>query len=100
MAKMHDTSRFTNTEMLIIDGVEVFGSWEMPSYLLTRPSNVGRLKIKSALEGRPDLIAAEIYGTTSLDWVLIAFNNVRSLNWPRAGETIEYPPPQLVFTEL
>ena len=102
MAEVHDTSRFTKTELILEDGVETFGTWSMPSYLIERPidDNIKKFKVMSALEGRPDLIANQLYGTPSLDWVLIAFNGVRDLNWPRAGDTIEYPIPRIVVTEL
>jgi len=103
MATIPDTSRFTNTELILEDGVETFGTWTMPSYLIERPvdDHIKKFKVTSALEGRPDLIANQVYDNPHLAWVIIAFNGTRDvLNWPRAGDTIEYPISRLVITEL
>lgn len=102
MIQLNDFSRFGRTDMVIIDGVETFDAWTQPSYLLTRPdeSMIGRLKVASQYAGRPDLISNMLYGVSSLDWVLIAFNDAVSLNWPPVGEIIEYPISSLVFPSL
>ena len=102
MVKLSDFSRFGRTEMIITNGVETFGTWTQPSYLLTRPdeSLISKLKITSQFAGRPDLISNKLYGTPLLDWVLIAFNNVTELNWPKIGDIIEYPASLLVFPSL
>ena len=103
MAVPNDISRFRNTELILVDDQEVFGTWSQPQFLLERPdeSLINKFRVTSALEGRPDLIAARLYGTPQLDWVLVAFNNVRDvLNWPRAGDTIEYPLETVVFPQL
>lgn len=102
MIKLTDFSRFRKTDMVIVDGVETFGVWTQPSYLITRPDEqyIGKFKVTSQYAGRPDLISHMLYGTPSLDWVLIAFNDVTSLNWPETGVIIEYPSDSLVFPEL
>jgi len=100
MADLDDFSRFFQTEELIVDGNETFGVWNRPSFLKTRPSEdkIDRYRVTSRTEGKPDLISNQLYGTPLLDWVLIAFNGVRDpLNWPRAGDTIEYPIDSIVF---
>ena len=102
-AMLDDYSRFSKTEMIIIDGVETFGKWKQYSFLVERPveDKIGVFRITSAVEGRPDLISTQIYGTPMLDWVLIAFNNARgTLNWPRTGDTIEYPVESIVIPEV
>lgn len=89
--------------MTIVDGVETVGTWNMPTYLVERPDNsmIYKYYVSSAVEGRPDLIANFVYGTPLLDWVIIAFNNPNDiLNWPMAGETIEYPHQDLVMSQL
>ncbi len=64
-------------------------------------SDIGIFQLTSVLEGRQDLISQQIYSTPLLDWVLIAFNQVRDpLNWPRAGSAIEYPLDTVVLPEL
>ena len=103
MAELDQFSRFQRTESVIFDGVETYGSWVQPSFLAKRPqeNQIGVFRVTSALEGRPDSIADQLYGTPLLDWVLISFNNARrSLNWPKAGDTIEYPLDTVVLPEL
>jgi len=98
-----DFSRFKNTESIIVDGKETFGRWKQFSFLTERPSDelIGVFQVTSATEGRPDLISLAVYGTVYLDWVIIAFNKVyETLNWPRAGDAIEYPFDTVVFPEL
>lgn len=100
---MDDFSRFSRTEMIIVDGYETFGQWKQYSFLMERPAdeNVGVFRVTSAIEGRPDLISYEVYGTPLLDWVLIAFNNAReALNWPLAGTLVEYPLESIVVPEV
>jgi len=102
MIKLTDFSRLRKTDMVIVDGVETFGVWTQPSYLIARPDEqqIGKFKVANQYAGRPDLIANTLYGTPLLDWVLMAFNNVTELNWPSAGTIIEYPVDSLVFPEL
>lgn len=102
MAIVNDYSRFQRTELVLEDGVEVFSTWTMPPFLSEElPSDqIGSYKVTNAMEGRPDLISNIIYGTPYLDWVLIAFNNARDLNWPKAGVIIKYPSNTAVITEL
>lgn len=100
---LDDFSRFKRTPPTIIDGKETYGRWVPPNFLKTRPTdeNIGIFRVTSAMEGRPDLIAFKVYGTPLLDWVLIAFNGVRDpLNWPRAGDSIEYPVDTVVLPAL
>jgi hypothetical protein len=103
MVKFNFKSRYTNTEQIVVDSKETVGVWNQPSYLITRPAeaNILRFYVTSALEGRPDLIAYSVYGYAELDWVIVAFNNPPEiLNWPRAGDLIEYPVGSLVYAEL
>lgn len=85
------------------DLVETYGAWRMPSFIKKRPSEdaIGRYLVSGGLEGRPDKISAEIYGTQYLDWILLAFNSVGdTMNWPKAGTVLEYPLPRIVFAEI
>jgi hypothetical protein len=100
MAKLDDFSRFFQTEAVIVDGNETFGAWKPPSFVKVRPAEdkIRRFRVISDTEGRPDKIAYVLYGTPLLDWVLISFNKVRDpLNWPKAGDIIEYPIESIVF---
>ena len=89
--------------MIIVDGNETFGRWQSYSFLKVRPpeDQIDVFQVTSAVEGRPDLISQQIYDTPLLDWVLIAFNNARdSLNWPKAGDLVEYPIESVVVPEV
>lgn len=103
MPDLDQFSRFRHTPLIVEDGKETYGTWVEPDFLKTRPSddNVGFFQVTNQLEGRPDLISNQVYGTPLLDWVLIAFNKVRDpLNWPRAGDMIEYPLDTVVLPQL
>jgi hypothetical protein len=103
MEDFDEFSRFKSTEETLFDNNETIGSWVQPSFITNRPTDdlIGVFRVSSALEGRPDLISNQLYGTPLLDWVLISFNNARAaLNWPRAGESIEYPVRSLVIPEI
>ncbi len=101
--KTDNYSRFAATPTVFRDGHEVFGSWNRPE-LLKRPlleDEKVRYAVTKAVEGRPDLISNEIYGTTQFDWLIIVYNKARNvLNWPLAGTLIEMPIPTLVSSEL
>lgn len=103
MPNLDSFSRFQLSEPIIYDGVETFGTWKQPSFLRKRPpeDQIGVFRVTSATAGRPDLIANQIYGSPLLDWVLIAFNGARqALNWPLAGDSIEFPVDTIVLPEL
>lgn len=96
-------SRFTKTPVFITNGVETYGKWIQYRFLTARPTDnqIGVFRVSNQFEGKPDLIANSIYGTPMLDWVLIAFNNASDVfNWPRAGDTIEYPIESIVMPEI
>ncbi len=103
MPELNSLSRLKTTEPIITDGIETFGRWNMPSFLKIRPSdnNIQIFRVTPALEGRPDLISNQVYGTPFLDWVVIAFNGPNDvLNWPKAGDVIEIPSEDIVLPEL
>ncbi len=109
MFQLDKSSRFRLSEPIIYDGVETFGIFVKPSWLIQKPSDefIGTFKISNIIEGRPDLVANQIYGTPLLDWVLISFNaayydnGARDvLNWPRANALIMYPVDSIVFPSL
>lgn len=98
-----ELSRLKTTSLTIVDGKETYGRWASFKFLKERPpeEQINVFQVTSALEGRPDLISQQVYNTPLLDWVLIAFNNVReTLNWPRTGDIIEYPSDEIVLPQL
>ncbi len=97
--------RFRRTPPLVFDGRDTYGTWKQPSWLVTRPADdlIGRIVASSQHEGKPHLLAQDIYDSQLLHWVLIAFNFPRSavvFGWPRAGDIVEYPDESLVIPEL
>lgn len=100
---LDEFSRFRTTPPTVVDGKETYGPWVRPSFLVTRPpeESIRVFKVTNALEGRPDSISNIVYGTPALFWVLIAFNKVIDpLNWPKAGDVIEYPSDTVVLPQL
>lgn len=103
MANIDEYSRYILTPLTSYRGQETYGKWQSYPFLLTRPAEryIRVMVVSPEMEGRPDLISNAIYGTPKLDWVIIAFNAPKDvLNWPRSGETIEYPVEELVIPEL
>ena len=96
-------SRLKSTPTVILNGEEVWGTWDKPVFLRQEVPESQQLSIRvnSDRACRPDLIANDIYGTTRLDWVLIAFNDaLEALNWPRTGTVIKAPIPDIVYGEV
>lgn len=95
-------SRFQETETTVFGGHEVFGRWKRPQLLQAlRPNQVSYYKVLSNRAGRPDEISRDFYGTTLLDWLIIAYNDaVQVLNWPESGTVIKIPNRTVVFSEL
>lgn len=99
----NDFTRFLDTQTILFNGVETFGKWQRPSILKRQldESEIQYIAVTNANQGRPDLISLELYGTTFLDWLIIAFNNPRStLNWPRTGDVIVVPRQAIALAEL
>ena len=95
-------SRYKQTPLVVFDGVETYGTWAQPSWLITRPdeSLINKLVITSDIAGRPDTIAYRVYGVSFLDWAIIAFNKVLDqFGWPQTGIIIEYPVDTVVLSE-
>jgi len=96
-------SRFQSTRTVLQDGEEVWGAWNQPFFIAEKlPQNQQMaVRIGSDREGRPDLISQDLYGTTKLDWMLIAFNNaIAVFNWPRSGTVISAPLSDIVLGEV
>jgi hypothetical protein len=93
-------SRFSRTDSVLFDNNETYGRWASP---ITNNiyKNLTVISVGAQYAGRPDLIANELYGDSSLDWVLIAVNNAAdALNWPSAGSTIKVPIRSIITSEL
>ncbi len=97
------SSRFSKTTTTILGSEEVWGRWKPPRFLSEPLPNesVQLFQVTNEYAGRPDKIASLFYGSSQLDWVIIAFNNhFKVFNWPLAGSIIKIPDPSLVLTEL
>lgn len=90
-----DLSRFFQTEPVIRNGIETFGLWSRPDFLV--PSNLNdddlvKISVDGSLAGRPDLIALQEYETPLLEWVVVMFNRpLNPLGWPQVGTVIKIP---------
>ncbi len=94
-------NRYKNTESISVNSVVTYGSYSSYSFMGYPKSSAGVMKIGPELEGRPDAIANVLYGDPSLYWVLIEYNNIKNtLNWPKAGDIVYYPPEDVVLREL
>lgn len=103
MAELGEYSRFKNTPEIVVDGKVTYGRWVPPSFIRERPDDsvINRFKVTTETEGRPDEISYAVYGTSRLDWVIIAFNDIHNpMGWPKAGDIIEYPDESIVFPEI
>ena len=101
--KANSYSRFQGTPTILQDGEEVWGTWRKQSFL-AKPlpqSQQTAYRVGSDKAGRPDLISIELYGTTKLDWLLIAFNDAFEVfNWPRSGTVITAPSVNRILGEV
>lgn len=94
-------NRYNNTDKIIVDENVTYGSYSGYSFINYPKNRAGIMKIPVELQGRPDAISSILYADPSLYWVLIEYNNVKNtLNWPKVGEVIKYPPEDVVLREL
>jgi hypothetical protein len=94
MAKFHSSNSFLRNAGLIDNFLDVNNLPRMPKGLYDEDYEIG-----SDVEGRPDILAYKVYGTTSLWWVF-ALRNPDVLKDPirdfKAGITIKLPSPESV----
>lgn len=100
---LSQTSRYIKTPLTNFDGKETYTKWVSYGIFKSRPSDdlIYKYRVPTELSGRPDLIALSVYNDSKLDWVIIAFNNPKSIfGWPKPLDIIEYPDISLVYGEL
>jgi hypothetical protein len=94
-------SRFSQTEAVIINGIETFGRWKRPDFInpdLLDEDQIRTFGVDNEFAGRPDLIATDFYGSPLLEWVVIMFNNPQNpIGWPVSGSVIRLPERSLVL---
>ena len=96
-------SMYHQTDPIVVDGITTIGSWNRPSWMITRPDSkyIHRYMVPGGQSGRPDLISQTIYNVDDLDWVIIMFNNIQDVfGWPKTGEVIEFVDESIVFPSL
>ena len=95
-----ELSRFYNTSVVVKDGIETFGLWGRPKFLVKEnldENQIIKVSINSLMAGRPDIIAQRFYGTALLEWVVVMFNRpLNTLGWPQLGTVIEIPIKEVV----
>lgn len=93
-------NRYKNTAKINIEGQVVPGPYVQPLFI-DRQFEPSIYRVSPQKANRPDLIADDIYGDPSLFWVLLEYNSVsNTLNWPKAGEIIKYPPVNRIMREM
>lgn len=89
MAKFHSQNSFLRNAGTFGEFLDVNNLPEMPESIYDE-----EYKIKPDVEGRPDILAYKVYGTTALWWVF-ALRNPDTLIDPirdfKAGTTIKLP---------
>jgi hypothetical protein len=94
------TSRFAETEVIMVNNVTTYGLWVRPD--VVNPDDLNQedivtYAVDQATAGRPDLISNQQYGTPFLEWVIVMFNRpLNTLGWPKAGTVIKFPSKQAV----
>ena len=83
-------------------GVEDFGNrlgwWER--IIFPRDLSDITLKITPKYTKRPDLIAYDLYGSSTLMWIVLQYNNIISVDELEEGTSLTLPTKTRVFTEL
>lgn len=81
-------SRFSQTQVITLNGVTSFGEWRPPSY-----GNVPeRLYVMTQDDlDRPDLIAYRYYGTSEFWWVILDYNKVTDPFSLKVGDRLRIP---------
>jgi hypothetical protein len=101
---VQDFSRFSDTPVVTKDGVETFGLWARPDWMVKEnldDTQIVKLSINSNYAGRPDRIAQDFYGTVLLEWVVVMFNRPQNtLGWPFLGSVIDLPIASIVNRSL
>lgn len=79
------------------------GFWARPSFLDRQftAEQIAFYRVTTQTEGRPNVIANELYGSEEYEWILLAFNDVvDTLTWPKSGSVIRYPKKKAILTDL
>jgi hypothetical protein len=93
-------NRYKNTQKISVEGKIIPGPYEQPQFI-SRQLDPRVLKVTPDRANRPDLIANDLYGDPSLFWVLLEYNSIsNTLNWPKAGDVIKYPPINRIMREM
>jgi len=101
---MDTYSRFNTTDIITLDNnVKAYSMWRKPS-LLEREYNddeVFYYQVQNNEAAKPHIISNNVYGTTLLDWLIIAFNLRHDVfGWPKAGTIIKLIKPIVVSEEI
>ena len=97
-------SRFFGTEIITRNGVETFGRWSRPEFLV--PENLAdddilSITVDNTRAGRPDQIAVDLYNSPFLEWVIVMFNRPQNpVGWPKSGQVIRAPSSDVVFSNI
>lgn len=80
-------SRYKFTAMTIHNGCETLGMWPDYTWIDSEPEQI----IVAVTAGRLDKLANQYLGDPNLWWVLLYYNQVTDINWPRPGDEVKIP---------
>ena len=96
--RVSSNSRFRVTQAVRFQGQETFGSWAQPEFMDSPVFTT--IIADNTNEGRLDLLSQRFFGTPDYWWAIMAYNKTFDINWPRAGDEVMIPDPELVFSSL
>jgi len=82
-------SRYRYTAAISHKGHDTIGVWPGFNWVNDQPGQY--VIATSDLVGRCDLIAMRYLGSTDLWWVIMYYNKITDINWPRAGDQVAIP---------
>ena len=88
-------SRYLHIDPIKYQGRETLAWWPGADWLDSAP--VQTVVINRSFAGRADLIANQYLGSSDLWWVILYYNRVTDINWPRPGDEVQIPNSNLVL---
>ena len=88
---LSQVSRYIKTPLVSFDGKETYTKWAEQGVFITRPpeNKITKYQVPQAEAGRPDLVALSVYSDSKFDWVIIAFNNPKSIFTEVGADLVE-----------
>lgn len=82
-------SRYNHTDIVTHNGHETLGVWPGFSWINDPPAETVIAKPEYA--GRLDRMAQDYLGAPDLWWVIMYYNHITDITWPRPGDVVNLP---------